>query len=70
LRSPKVRLIVAVLTQETGRTDREAAITTPRTASSRHAALLSVNRFLDELVITGTGLYRRDLVAAAPGGSR
>jgi NTE family protein len=34
------------------------------------AALLSVNRFLDEQVITGTGLYRRDLVATTPGGSR
>ncbi|CAH2398520.1 hypothetical protein [Mesorhizobium ventifaucium] len=34
------------------------------------AALLSANRFLDELVITGPGLYRREPVAAAPGGRR
>jgi NTE family protein len=34
------------------------------------AALLLANRSLDEPVITGPGLYRRDPVAAAPGGSR
>jgi hypothetical protein len=34
------------------------------------AALLSANRFLDELVITGTGLYRGEPVAVAPGGRR
>ena len=31
------------------------------------AALLSASRFLDELVVTGPGLYRREPVAAAPG---
>ena len=34
------------------------------------AALLSANQSLDEPVITGPGLYRRDPVAAAPGGRR
>lgn len=34
------------------------------------AVLLSANRFLDELVITGLRLYRRDPMAAAPGGRR
>lgn len=34
------------------------------------AALLSANRFLDELVITGPGLYRGEPVAVASGGRR
>ncbi|CAH2398608.1 conserved hypothetical protein [Mesorhizobium ventifaucium] len=34
------------------------------------AALVSANRFLDELVITGPGLYRGEPVAVAPGGRR
>lgn len=34
------------------------------------AALRSANRFLDELVITGPGPFRREPVAAAPGGRR
>ncbi|MBO1907972.1 hypothetical protein J4G37_24120 [Microvirga sp. 3-52] len=34
------------------------------------AALLPATQSLDEPVITGLGLYRRDPVAAAPGGRR
>lgn len=34
------------------------------------AALLSANRFLAELTITGPDLYRHEPVATAPGGRR